>query len=209
MYKVDKVFRKVHRNRVAEDGIEVILGNKTGAAEFVMPMNQMLDMSMVQDNRSYNIPRNTTDPEQFVHEEAPAEEPDEQSVRIDYTSQETFGLMAMKKSISDTPSGDENVTNQYQLMKLTEYNPLKVPDGLLKKIRWFLLLPTKIIFFCLFPNMMHPPTDKKIGTVLFTYIVCTLGVFIPISILQCIMTSTYNIKPHVVTLFNGLIFTMK
>ena len=118
-------------------------------------------------------------------------------------------MLAMKKSISDTPSMDDSPANQYNMMKLSEYNPLKIPDGAWRKARWCLLLPTKIIYFCLFPNMMGPPTDNKIGTVLFTYIICTLGVLIPLCVVQAVMVKSYHIKPHVLTLFNGIAFTLK
>lgn len=214
LYKVDKVFRKVHRNRTVEEAIEIVFGYKSSLGpnthlnDSINPLAMPSEGPPASEHKTPILRRNQTEELNLQHEDAFVEEPEEHSVRIDYSGQETFGAMTIKKSISDTPSSEENTT-QYNLMKLTDYNPLKVPEGVWRKIRWVCLLPTKILFFCLFPNMMDPPTDEKIGTVVFTYLLCTIAVIVPLTVLQAALVQSHNIKPHLISIFNGLVFSLK
>src|SRR3990167_1115767 len=93
MYKVDKVFRKVHRNRTVDEAIEIILGNKPGVVESAHA-GQLAQPSEGPVQQEQKPPMNSTryQTEDLQHEDAFVEEPEEHSIRIDYSAQETFGM---------------------------------------------------------------------------------------------------------------------
>ena len=121
-------------------------------------------------------------------------------------SLDTFGMANRALTIFEQ---DRIESFDVVCVPISEYNPLLWPAAWWDRLLYLVLLPPNLVFFFLFPNLLDPASKRKTKTMFVMCIGSTMTLVFLLVLLEYSLLFEFRLKPHILSLFNSLVFVFK
>ena len=114
-----------------------------------------------------------------------------------------------QKSSESNPSRTSR-KSKINSKKSDESNPMTFPKkNVFYMITYVLFFPTNLLLYALMPNMREKPNVSKILLSCIIIMLFTIGIMYLVFRIEWLMYTAYDIKLHLIAIFNGLVFGIK
>ncbi len=144
--------------------------------------------------------------ESVSDEELPVTRPTPGALSGNLLSLDTFGFANRSMTIYEP---DRIESFDVVCVPISEYNPLLWPDTWQERLLYLALLPPNLVFFFLFPNLMDPASKQKTKKIFLMCIGSSMVLVFVLVLLEYSLLFEFRLKPHILSLFNSLVFVFK